>query len=217
MVYFPKKMIALLDKGYDDPLLFKISGMEQSTLNTPQVISSLRQGDRHCFDALYRHYFAALCSFSSRYVALEEAKEVVQETMLWLWENKESLIPEMSLKSLLFTIVKNKSLNRITRNETRQRVLAEIEEKYREQFDDPDFYLENELKQLFEEALKKLPNEFRQAFEMNRFEGLTHKEIAGKLQVSPQTINYRIGQALKLLREELKDYLPLMLLLFTWK
>jgi RNA polymerase sigma-70 factor (ECF subfamily) len=50
---------------------------------------------------------------------------------------------------------------------------------------------------------------------MNRFEKLTHKEIAEKLNVSPQTVNYRIGQALKILRKELKDYLPLFLLYAT--
>ena len=68
---------------------------------------------------------------------------------------------------------------------------------------------------LFNEALNKLPEEYRKAFEMNRFEKLTHKEIAEQLNVSPQTINYRIGQALKILRKELKDYLPLFFLYGT--
>ena len=65
-----------------------------------------------------------------------------------------------------------------------------------------------------EEALKKLPKEYLEAYEMNRNQHLTHKEIAEKLNVSPQTINYRIGQALKLLRVALKDYLPLFILIF---
>ncbi|MEG2573343.1 MAG: sigma factor-like helix-turn-helix DNA-binding protein, partial [Bacteroides sp.] len=78
---------------------------------------------------------------------------------------------------------------------------------------DPDFYLENELFTLYNNALKRLPKEFREAYELNRIHNLTHKEIALKLNVSPQTINYRISQALKILRIELKDYLPLLLLL----
>ena len=88
----------------------------------------------------------------------------------------------------------------------------EIAEKYETEFSSPDFYLENELFRLYEEALRKLPAEFRQAYEMNRSLQMTHKEIAEKLNVSPQTINYRIGQALKILRSELKDYLPLIML-----
>ncbi|MDR0668293.1 MAG: RNA polymerase sigma-70 factor [Prevotellaceae bacterium] len=189
--------------------------MDKKQLDNSQIITRLRAGDEHFFEIVYKAYFAGLCAFSSQYVSLEEAREIVQETMLWLWENRAALIPELSLKSLLFTIVKHKSLNRATQGSTQTKVRRKIEEKFRLQFDDPDFYLSNELMALFREALQKLPEAYRQAFEMNRFEGLTHKEIAERLQVSPQTVNYRIGQALKCLRKELKDYLPLSLLLFA--
>ena len=52
---------------------------------------------------------------------------------------------------------------------------------------------------------------------MNRKQHLTHKEIALKLNISPQTVNYRIGQTLKQLRVELKDFLPLIMLLMQSK
>ena len=87
-------------------------------------------------------------------------------------------------------------------------------EKFEKEFDNPDFYLENELFRLYENALKQLPKDYREAYEMNRNHRMTHKEIAEKLNVSPQTVNYRIGQALKLLRIALKDYLPLFILYF---
>ena len=144
----------------------------------------------------------------------EEIEEIVQETMMWLWENRSSLMPELTLKTLLFTIVKNKALNRISHFEIKRKVHQEIVEKYEGEFSNPDFYLENELLRLYEEALKQLPKEYREAYEMNRNQRLTHKEIAERLKVSPQTVNYRIGQALKLLRVALKDYLPLFILCF---
>ena len=97
---------------------------------------------------------------------------------------------------------------------TKKHKNQEIVEKYEGEFSNPDFYLENELLRLYEEALKQLPEEYRKAYEMNRNHRLTHKEIAEKLKVSPQTVNYRIGQALKLLRVALKDYLPLFILCF---
>ena len=90
----------------------------------------------------------------------------------------------------------------------------EITEKFENEFDNPDFYLENELFRLYENALKQLPKDYREAYEMNRNHRMTNKEIAEKLNVSPQTVNYRIGQALKLLRIALKDYLPLFILYF---
>ena len=149
-----------------------------------------------------------------RYKEQEEIEEIVQETMMWLWENRCTLMEELTLKTLLFTIVKNKALNRLSHFEIKRKVHQEIVDKYDSEFNNPDFYLSDELFRLYEEALKKLPKEYLEAYEMNRNQHLTHKEIAEKLNVSPQTINYRIGQALKLLRVALKDYLPLFILIF---
>lgn len=178
-----------------------------------QVIQALRAGDEACFDSVYRRYYRALCTYASRFVPLNRAEEIVQDTMMWMWENRTTLIPEMPLKSLLFTIVKNKSLNSISHNTIKSRVLGLLAEKYEEEFDNPDFYLENELIQRFVEALRKMPPEFQQTFRMHRLDGMTHKQIAEQLGVSPQTVNYRIGQTVKLLRKELKEYLPLLILL----
>ena len=144
--------------------------------NNKSVITALKAGEEKVFDVVYRHYFRRLCAFCSQYVSeQEEIEEIVQETMMWLWENVD---------------------------------------KYDSELNNPDFYLSDELFRLYEEALKRLPKEYLEAYEMNRNQHLTHKEIAEKLNVSPQTINYRIGQALKLLRVALKDYLPLFILIF---
>lgn len=87
----------------------------------------------------------------------------------------------------------------------------DIAEKYKAEFESPDFYTTDELFQSYEEAVKNLPKEFREAYLLTRRKNLTHKEIASKLNVSPQTVNYRVGQALKLLRIALKNFLPLFL------
>ena len=181
--------------------------------NNEKSVRLLKNDNGEYFEMVYKHYFAPLYSFATRYLVREEAQGVVQETMLWLWENKGSLIPELSLKSLLFTIVKNRCLNRIGRQEIKSRIHESIVQAHEEQFEDPDFYFENELFQIFKESLERLPDTFRQAFEMSRMEGFTHKEIAEKLDVSPQTVNYRLGKALEILRADLKDYLPLFLIL----
>ena len=65
-----------------------------------------------------------------------------------------------------------------------------------------------------DEALARLPEQTRRIFEMSRFQGMTHQQIAAEMEVSPQTVNYHIGQALKVLGVALKDYLPLIALFF---
>lgn len=76
---------------------------------------------------------------------------------------------------------------------------------------DMDFYQLKELTKRIEEAVAALPESYRQAFVMHRFRDMSYKEIAETLGVSPKTVDYRIQQALKQLRIDLKDYLPLLL------
>lgn len=87
--------------------------------------------------------------------------------------------------------------------------------KFENQFEDPDFYIENELIALAAKAIRELPKDYRKAFEMNRFDNLTYNEIAERTGVSPKTVAYRISQALKILRVELKDYMPLLMVLLN--
>ena len=130
--------------------------------NNKSIITALKAGEEYVFDAVYRHYFSRLCAFCSQYVSeQEEIEEIVQDTMMWLWENRCSLLEELTLKTLLFTIVKNKALNRISHFEIKRKVHQEITEKYEKEFDNPDFYLENELFRLYENALKQLPKDYR--------------------------------------------------------
>ena len=79
--------------------------------------------------------------------------------------------------------------------------------------EETDLYAVNELTEQLREAIRHLPESYREAFLKHRLKGMTYKEIADELDVSVQTVNYRIGQALKLLAQELKDYLPLLLYL----
>lgn len=90
------------------------------------VISALREGDEEVFDHIYRYYFRGLCAFCSQYVTLSESEEIVQDTMMWLWENRKTLIPELTLKTLLFTIVKNKALNKISHFEKNARCIRKL-------------------------------------------------------------------------------------------
>ena len=74
----------------------------------------------------------------------------------------------------------------------------------------PTSTLYRELTEKIEEALARLPENVREAFELNRFQNLTYNEIAERLGVSPKTIDYRIQQALKQLRIDLKGVSPLI-------
>lgn len=173
-----------------------------------EVISNFVSGDEKAFELLYRHYYDKLCVYASVYVSPDECHDVVQDTMVWLWENRHILFPEMQLKSLLFTIVKNKCLNVLSHTRIVSDVHEDLRDRYADFIESSDMVTLHELKDMINKALDKMPEELSSVFKMNRFEGVNYKEIAEKTGISHQTVAYRISQVLKILRVELKDYLP---------
>ena len=95
--------------------------------------------------------------------------------------------------------------------EVKSRVENYFYEEMQSLIDDTNFYLIEELTIRIQEAVETLPESYKEAFVMHRFKNMSYKEIAEILGVSPKTIDYRIQQALKQLRIELKDYLPFLL------
>lgn len=177
------------------------------------LINRLKNGEHKAFDIIFEKYYHILCAYAHRFVELNDAEEIVQEIMLWLWEKRSNLPIQVSLRQYLFKMTYHRSLNQISKNEVATRAERIFSEKNEEWFDDISSIQIQELIQRIENAIEQLPETYRTAFIIHRFKGLSYKEIAEMYQVSPKTIDYRIQQALKILRKELKDYLPFGLIL----
>ena len=175
------------------------------------LLSAVQRGDQKAFDTLFRRYYPMLCAYGHRFVELEDAEEIVEDSLLWIWENRETLVIESSLNSYLFKMVYRRALNKLAHIDATQRADTRFYEEMQEMLQDTDYYQIEELAKRIEDAVAALPESYREAFVMQRFRDMSYKEIAETLGVSPKTIDYRIQQALKQLRVDLKDYLPLLL------
>ena len=175
------------------------------------LLSAVQRGDQKAFDTLFRRYYPMLCAYGHRFVELEDAEEIVEDSLLWIWANRETLVIESSLNSYLFKMVYRRALNKLAHIDATQRADTRFYEEMQEMLQDTDYYQIEELAKRIEDAVAALPESYREAFVMHRFRDMSYKEIAETLGVSPKTIDYRIQQALKQLRVDLKDYLPLLL------
>ena len=175
------------------------------------LLSAVQHGDQKAFDTLFRRYYPMLCAYGHRFVELEDAEEIVEDSLLWIWENRENLIIETSLSSYLFKMIYRKALNKLAHIDATQRADTRFYEEMQEMLQDTDLYQVEELTQRIKDAIATLPESYREAFVMHRFRDMSYKEIAEILGISPKTVDYRIQQALKQLRVDLKDYLPLLL------
>ena len=178
-----------------------------------EVLEELRIGNKKAYEFLFRKYYPILCAYASRFVCLEDAEEIAQDVLFWLWEKRSEVLINKSLGQYLIRTTYHKALNLIEH----QKVQSKAENAFYEQMpyllQASDYCHFDELKKVLKGAIDSLPLTYREAFVMHRFQDKTYKEIAVELNVSPKTVDYRIQQALKVLREDLKDYLPLLALL----
>lgn len=184
-----------------------------STVNIKDLYGAFQKGDEEAFDILFEKYYPMFCAYAQRFVTLEDAEEIVQDVMLWLYANRQVLVIESSLDGYIFKMIYRRCLNKIASQEVKQRVDTLFFEHSQSLLCDIDTVLIDELSKKIREAVAALPESYREAFVLNRFKEMTYKEIAAIMDVSVKTIDYRIQQALKILRIDLKDYLPLLFLL----
>lgn len=178
-----------------------------------RLFESFQRGDKKAFNTFFLRYYPVLCAYATQFVGMNDAEEIIQDMMVGIWERRKEMVVDSSLNGYLFRAVRNKCFNHIEKIRIHEQVHFIIAGSMQLQFEDPDFYIVEELTQKIEEALGRLPEKYRQAFVMNRIEGKTYNEIATELGISSKTVDYRIQQALKSLRIELRDYPPLMLFL----
>jgi RNA polymerase sigma-70 factor (ECF subfamily) len=173
----------------------------------------LQSGKIEDYEALFRQYYPQLVSYACKYLAdVDVAREIVQDFFVRLFEKKDSIFIDTSIKSYLFRSVYNCCMNYINHRAIQEKHLKNI------LADETDENLENEIhtvelqKKIFE-IIEKLPVKCRRIFKMNRLEGMKNEEIARELNLSKRTVETQISKALKILRSKLSDYLTLILYL----
>uniref|UniRef100_UPI003217D49F RNA polymerase sigma-70 factor n=1 Tax=uncultured Draconibacterium sp. TaxID=1573823 RepID=UPI003217D49F len=182
-----------------------------------EKIQLLIKGDKIAFREIFNQYFQPLCHLGFHYLEdKSEAKGVVQDAYVKLWEIRHTLNPDSNLQNFLFTLVKNNCLNILKRKQIQLKhheKIREIELLYQHESLSRinDDYLEfNELKKKIDIAIEKLPEHCRIVFKMSRYEEMKNREIAEKLGITQKAVEARMTKALKYLRNELKDFLPLI-------
>jgi RNA polymerase sigma-70 factor, ECF subfamily len=179
-----------------------IKGIEEETL-----IQRFINGDQTAFELLFRFYYPGLVTFVSQIILdRDEAEEIVQDFFVNLWTSRKSIHQATSLKSYFFVSVKNRAFNYLKKEQIREKTLGQLKELVENDFlFQPDLFVESELQQQIALAMEKLPVRTREIFMMSRFKGLSNDEIATQLELSKRTVETQISNALKILREGLKN------------
>ncbi len=174
----------------------------------------ISRGDKSAFEQVFRAYYQPLCNYAVPLIKdVDEAEEVVQNVFFNIW-NKRGELEVTSLKSYLYRAVRNDCLNKLKHGKIKAVYAEDYKKTANSTFDDASKTLQaKELNRHIQEAIGALPEQCGIVFRMSRFENLKYSEISEQLGISVKTVENHMGKALKVLRQRLKDYLPILLYL----
>jgi RNA polymerase sigma-70 factor (ECF subfamily) len=194
--------------------------LETLTL-TPRMLSyeeplseseAISRGNTAVFEAVFKTWYGPLCRYASGLCGdATEAEDLVQQTFVRIWEQRRKIDIRISLKSYLYRAVYHQHLDRERHRKVRQKH-KETSQVAVEPLSADSSLSYTELGLRFSAAMKALPEQCALVFRLSRLESLRYKEIAEVLGISVKTVENHMGKALRILREELADYLPLFLL-----
>ena len=183
-----------------------------------KIIEALHSGDEIVFEQLFRLHYERLCNYAAAILQdNDDAEEVVQQLFLNVWEKRLTLEIIVSLKSYLYRAVHNACLNKLKQQKVRKLYVDEQMQIADSSYDHTgQFILKTELEKQIHNAINTLPEQCRLVFKLSRFEEMKYAEIATHLGISIKTVENHMGKALRLMREQLKDYLPIIVALMPW-
>ncbi len=190
--------------------------MKKDDILNAELIKRIKLGDPFAFKLLFKLTHKQLCNYAFIYVkSFEIADDIVQETFIKIWETRDNLREEYSVRSFLFRCVHNYCINHLKKD----RVINRRTEEYAIDLitsmatPDPDVNKElyeklalEEVESQIAQAIDSLPVQCKEIFLLCRFNSLTYPEIGQKLGVSVNTVKTQISRALQKIRSELKKF-----------
>ena len=165
------------------------------------------------FEKIYNRHFNSFFLIAFHFLRRhDDAKHIVQEAFVKLWEQDINLHAEERVRNFLFIVVRNRCLNLLRdrkreTNKTQAESLLDSVNHLLLSETGEDVFLYQELSEKVKSSIDDLPSQCRQVFTLSRFEDMSNKDIAARLNISLKAVEANMTRALKRLREDLKPYL----------
>ena len=192
--------------------------IEQSELNDFFFLR-FKNGDDLAFEKIFKSNHGQIVGFCNQFITdWDKAQSLAQEAFINLWVNREKIETLNGIKAFLYTYAKSSCLNYIRHRKIISKyediqLQSKEDQLNREVLESFDFNsLEfTELEELIMRSINELPDQCRRVFMLSRFEGKKNKEIADDLNISVKSVEANMTRALKILKSDLAEYLPVIL------
>ncbi|MDP3451441.1 MAG: RNA polymerase sigma-70 factor [Bacteroidales bacterium] len=181
-------------------------------LNDLLQIKKVKEGDIGAFEGLFRKYHPPLLFYATGITgSTDAAEDIIQDLFYVLWRDRDKLQIFSSFKSYLYSAVRNRSLRYCEKKKSDQKYRNNL--SYTSDGDslsDSQERMEyQELEQIINSTLKKIPERRATIFRMHRFQNLKYREIADELSLSVKTVEAEMTKVLKTLKKEIETHTPI--------
>lgn len=185
------------------------------TKSNKELLLLIQKDNKIAFYNLYERYCRRLHGFVLRYIKQEEdAEEIVQEVFVKIWESRNKIDAYSSFEAFLFTIAYNTTISLLRKRTNEKKYLEHI--KSLQQFSNSPNLIDevyfNELNDRVQSLLNELTVRQKEIFQLSREEGLTHDEIAKKLDISVNTVKKHMANTLAFLKQQIDSSMTINLL-----
>ena len=178
--------------------------LNENILEDKALIIALKNGDEEAFTSLYHRYCNKVYKFCSLYFTNNSsAEEVVQEVFIKLWDIRSYVNENENLEGLLFIITRNMVFDNTRKNFNESFYQISILSAYDKAYDIEEELHAKDLKVYIDRLVNELTPRQKEIFCMSRYEHLSYKEIAEKLNITPKTVERHINDALKYLKKNI--------------
>lgn len=183
-------------------------GKDERAIRDDQWIERVKKGDKDAFEEIYRCYYPQLGPFLMRYVNSDDvAEDIIHNVFYKVWDNRERLRADGTLKAYLFKAVRNQALNHLSRNKDDMSIQFSETNTQADLDNNPEMILElREFREAYLCAVEKLPEKRRNIFLMHREDQLTYREISEVLNISIKTVETQISRSMKFLIDKLSVF-----------
>lgn len=180
------------------------------------LISELQNGQEGAFDYIFRKYYENLCLKARTYVFdMSMAQSLVQDCFVKLWVNRLEAHKIKNLSAYLSFMVRNRCIDHIRKMESLKRLHTNITHEEVVETNVENSLIFSEFEQKLMHKITLLPKRSRLAFQYSRFDNLTYREIAEKMEISNKAVEALITRALKILRKDLQVYLSIIIFIIS--
>lgn len=177
-------------------------------LTDKELMELIQADDAKAFKELVVRFQDRLINFVGRIITdRETAEELVQETFLRVYSQKNSYTPDFAVSTWIYTIALNLSRSELRKRKLRKYLSLDfLKEESDIEIADNTIRDHESLLTILKKAIDKLPDDYKTAFILCDIERLPYQQIAEVLRVPVGTVKSRINRARLMLREKLKPY-----------